>query len=384
VPEIPTCYPREVQPVAGADREEESLAEKADSDASRRARDRPELPLPSVLSRWTRTILDALEALGVNPERVLEDAGVSREALRDPNGRLPMIQSARLWHAAALRTGDPAFGLRASRYVKQTTFHALGYAVFASATLRDALNRLVRYSHLVSDGAELVLDESGDAVRLRWIPEPGAPRPSVEALDAVMSLIVRTCRGLTDRSFSLRLVEQRRPEPADLYPYQRFFRCALAFSAEVDALTLDAAVLDRPLPTSNPSLALHNDDLVRRYLADMRKGSMLDRVRAILAERLNGDDSPAAVASALGTSVRTLQRKLREQGFSYVSILNETRRQLGTAYLLEERYSITEIAFQLGFDDASAFARAFRRWTGVSPSEYRARASGKETRAKAR
>jgi AraC-like DNA-binding protein len=111
---------------------------------------------------------------------------------------------------------------------------------------------------------------------------------------------------------------------------------------------------------------------------------MLDRVRAILAERLNGDDSPAAVASALGTSVRTLQRKLREQGFSYVSILNETRRQLGTAYLLEERYSITEIAFQLGFDDASAFARAFRRWTGVSPSEYRARASGKETRAKAR
>jgi AraC-like DNA-binding protein len=98
----------------------------------------------------------------------------------------------------------------------------------------------------------------------------------------------------------------------------------------------------------------------------------------VLAERLTSDPSPATVAAALGTSVRSLQRRLRDQGFSYVTLLNETRRQLGTAYLLDERYSVTEIAFQLGFDDASAFARAFRRWTGLSPSEYRARAAGEK------
>jgi AraC-like DNA-binding protein len=333
-----------------------------------------ELPLPSVLSSWTRVIVDALETLGFPSDAVLAKAGVSRDMLRDPNARLPMTSSGRLWHAAAEATGDPAIGLRASRYVKQTTFHALGYAVFASSTLRDALHRLVRYSHLVSDGVELVLDEREDVVRLSFVPEPGVPSPSVEANDAVMSLIVRTCRGLTDRSFALRRVEQRQPEPADPTPYHRFFRCDLVFSADVNAITLDAAILDRALPTANPELALHNDHLVRRYLAEMRQGSLLDRVRAVLAERLTGDASPKAVASALGTSVRSLQRKLREQGFSYVEILNETRRQLGTAYLLEERHSITEIAFQLGFDDASAFARAFRRWTGLSPTEYRARA----------
>jgi AraC-like DNA-binding protein len=332
-----------------------------------------------VLSSWARTIVDALGAMGMTADDVLSEAGVSPDALKDPNARLPMTASARLWQAAARKAGDPAFGLRASRYVKQTTFHALGYAVFASATLRDALHRLVRYSHLVSDGAELVLDEQSDAVRLSFEEERGAPSPSFEALDAVMSLIVRTCRGLTDRSFSLHLVEQRRPEPVDLLPYRRFFRCELAFGARVDALTLGAEVLDRPLSTANAELAVHNDQLVQRYLAEMRQGSMLDRVRAVLAERLTGDASPAAVAAALGTSVRSLQRRLRDQGFSYVSILNETRRQLGTAYLLDERYSVTEIAFQLGFDDASAFARAFRRWTGVSPSEYRARAAGTDT-----
>jgi AraC-like DNA-binding protein len=342
-------------------------------DLSRRA---SELPLPSVLSSWTRTIVDALEGMGMTSDDVLVAAGVSRDALKDPNARLPMTTSARLWQAAAVKADDPAFGLRASRYVKQTTFHALGYAVFASATLRDALHRLVRYSHLVSDGAELVLQERGDCVRLVFVPEAGVPSPSVEALDAVMSLIVRTCRALTDRSFSLHLVQQRRPEPADPYPYRRFFRCEVAFQASEDALTIGTHALDRPLSTSNPELALHNDHLVRRYLAEMRQGSMLDRARAVLAEHLTSNPSPASVAAALGTSVRSLQRRLRDQGFSYVTLLNETRRQLGTAYLLEERYSVTEIAFQLGFDDASAFARAFRRWTGVSPSEYRARAAG--------
>ncbi len=339
----------------------------------RRASD---LPLPSVLSSWTRTIVDALAAMGMTSDDVLAAAGLTHDALKDPNARLPMTASARLWQAAAVKANDPAFGLRASRYVKQTTFHALGYAVFASATLRDALHRLVRYSHLVSDGAELVLQEQGDRVRVVFVPELGAPSPSVEALDAVMSLIVRTCRALTDRSFSLHRVEQRRPEPAETYPYRRFFRCEVVFDAEDNALTIGTQALDRPLSTSNPELALHNDHLVRRYLAEMRQGSMLDRVRAVLAERLTSDPSPASVAAALGTSVRSLQRRLRDQGFSYVTLLNETRRQLGTAYLLEERYSVTEIAFQLGFDDASAFARAFRRWTGLSPSEYRARAGG--------
>ena len=98
---------------------------------------------PSVLSSWTRTIVDALEALGHDAEVVLVAAGFSRETFKDPNARLPATASARLWRAAAEHVGDPAFGLTVSKYVKQTTFHALGYAIFASATLRDALNRPV-------------------------------------------------------------------------------------------------------------------------------------------------------------------------------------------------------------------------------------------------
>jgi AraC-like DNA-binding protein len=335
--------------------------------------------LPSVLSSWARTIVDALEALGANADTVLASAGLSRDALKDPNARMPAPVSARLWKAAAVAVGDPAFGIRASRFVRPTTFHALGYAVFASATLRDALDRLVRYSHVVSDAAELVLEVDPNVARLKWEIRGSASPPSHEAVDAVMSLIVRTCRSATDRSFQMALVELRRPAPEDVTPYERFFRCPVRFAAEADALTCAVAALDRPLTTANPALALHNDELVRRYLAEMRAGSVVDRVRAVLTEGHGVSMTPASVATALGMSVRSLQRRLGEHGVSYLSLVQEARTELGRAYLLEDRYTVTEIAFRLGFDDASAFSRAFRRWTGMSPTEYRSRAAGTTT-----
>lgn len=332
--------------------------------------------LPSVLSSWSRTIVDALEAIGADADAALASAGLSRDALRDPNARLPATVAARLWAAAAVCAGDPAFGLRASQFVRPTTFHALGYAVFASATLRDALDRLVRYSHVVTSSRELVLTIDGGIARLSIEGRPSGERPSYEAIDAVMSLIVRTCRSLTDRSFTLSLVEQRRAAPADVTPFERFFRCPVTFSAKVDALTIGVDVLDQPLPTANPELALHNDELVRRYLAEMQQGNVVDRARAVLAEGHGVSATPGRVAAALGMSIRSLQRRLSEHGVSYLSLVQEVRTDLSRAYLLEDRYSVTEIAFRLGFDDASAFSRAFRRWTGLSPTEYRARAAG--------
>ncbi len=330
-----------------------------------------ELAAPSVISSWTRVIIDALDALAIDPTPVLLDGGFALDAFRDPNARLPAIATARLWRRASARAADPAFGLFASRFVRPTTFHALGYAVFASTTLRDALHRLLRYSHLVSDAGELELETSRSKARLKFVIRPGDV-PSAEALDGVMSLIVRTCRTLTDRSFSLLAVEQRRPEPLDPGPYDRFFRCPVSFGTRFDALTFDAEVLDRRLPTANPELARHNDDLVRRYLADMREGTIVDRVRRALAEHLSGDASPVKLATALGMSSRSLQRRLKEHGTSYAQVLRDTRRELAASYLREQHCSITEIAFLLGFEDASAFARAFRSWTGVSPSEFRA------------
>jgi len=327
---------------------------------------------PSVISSWTKVIIDALDALGIDPVPVLADGGFSVEAFRDPNARMPAIATARLWRSASQQANDPAFGLFASRFVQPTTFHALGVAIYASTTLREALQRLLHYSHLVSDAADLELELSRGSGRLKFVIRAGEV-PSAEALDAIMSLIVRTCRTLTSSAFSLLSVEQRRPRPADPLPYERFFRCPVHFDQNMDAISFDLETLDLRLAGANPELARHNDDLVRRYLAEMREGTVVDRVRRTLTEHLAGDASPVKIASLLGMSSRSLQRRLQEQGTSYAQVLRDTRRELAVSYLCEQHCSITEIAFLLGFEDASAFARAFRSWTGVSPSEFRAR-----------
>ncbi|HEX5660424.1 MAG TPA: AraC family transcriptional regulator [Polyangiales bacterium] len=334
-----------------------------------------ELAPPSVLSSWTRVIVDALETLGIDPAPTLLEGGFAADSFADPNARLNALATARMWRSASSRAGDPAFGIYASRFVRPATFHALGYAVFASTSLRDALERLLRYSHLVSDAAELALETSPSEVRLSFVARPDAlPTPGVpsdEAVDAVTSLIVRTCRVLTDPSFALRSLELRRAEPVGSAGHERFFRCPLRFSAREDALIFDAHELDRRLPTANPELARHNDDLVQRYLAGMREGTVVDRLRRILSQHLSGDASPSKLAGLLGMSARSLQRRLQEQGTSYAQVLRDTRRDLAMSYLVQAECSITEIAFLLGFEDASAFARAFRTWTGVTPSAFR-------------
>lgn len=327
---------------------------------------------PSVLSSWARTIVDALAARGVDTDAVLLEARLSPADFHDPNARHPIVATTRLWRLAARHAEDPAFGLHASRFVRQTTFHALGYAVMASSTLREALHRWTRYGRLVSDVAELHVDSIGGVVRLSILLPEGDGAPAYEAMDAVVSLIVRTCRLLSDGQVSPTAIALRRPTPVDVVPYRQLFRCPVDFEAPVDTLDFEEAWLDHPLPAANPDLARHNDDAVRRYLAESSAGSLADRVRSLVLDRLvNGEPSPDAIARALGLSLRSLQRRLRQTDTSYAKILAEARRDLACEHLREQRFSVTEIAFLLGFEDTSAFSRAFRRWTGVTPTAFR-------------
>lgn len=331
---------------------------------------------PSVLASWARTIVDALSAQNADIEAVLLGTGLSLSDFQNPSSRHPIPATTRLWRAASKQVGDPAFGLHASRYVHLTTFHALGYSVMASSTLRDALERLARYSVVLSDAAVLELESSEDGVRLSIILRDDSEPPADEAIDAVISLIVRVCRLVTQRRASLRAASLRRTAPPDTTPYEKLFRCPITFGAPLDVLLFDPAALDEPLPMANPELARHNDDAVRHYLSSVQVGTLVDRVRVTLAERLSaGEPTPEVVARALGLSVRSLQRRLGELGTSYAELLAETRRELACAHLREDRCSVTEVAFLVGFEDVSAFARAFKRWTGHSPSSYRARES---------
>ncbi|MGH8445538.1 MAG: AraC family transcriptional regulator [Solimonas sp.] len=327
----------------------------------------------TVLSSWGRAIRRALDRAGVDSARLFAEAGLDTAALADPDARYPLDNTTRLWNLAAAATGDPAFGLAVATQVTQTTFHALGYALGASGTLREAFERMVRYFRLVTDAAELKFERDGEAYRFDIGYAPGA-QPADEAVDAFVSLFLRFCRSRVGRDFAPLRVRLRRPPPARGERFAAVFRCPIEFAAAGNTVWFAQAPFDEPLPDANPELARHNDEVVLRYLARFDRGNLRTRVRACLVELLpGGEPSAVKVADALHMSLRSLQRKLADEDSSFDRLLNDTREELAVSYLGDARYSIGEVTFLLGFADASAFGRAFRRWRGCTPTEFRTR-----------
>jgi AraC-like DNA-binding protein len=331
----------------------------------------------TALTSWAKAIRKALQAAGVDSARLFAEAGLDLTALDDPNARYSVDATTRLWRLAVTATGDEAFGLTVARHVNQTTFHALGYSLIASTTLRDAFERMLRYFRLVTDAANLAFGRDGGYYRFAIdTPTPGV-QPAPEAIDAFALLVVRLCRGLHRREFSPVEVSLRRTRPYNLGAFERAFRAPLNFGAGQNALWFASDVFEQKLDGANPELARHNDEIVVRYLAQMQKKNLRARVHASLIEQLPlGEPSEEKVAEALCMSQRNLQRKLAQEGTSYSELLNHTRRDLALSYIRDPGYSIGEITYLLGFSDASSFSRAFKRWTGLSPSAYRVESCG--------
>jgi AraC-like DNA-binding protein len=269
--------------------------------------------------------------------------------------------------------GDPCFGLEAARFATQTTFHGLGYAVLASATLREAFERIIRYRRLIGDVVELSLEDVGE--RTRFVIDVSAP-PGVpyEAVDAFASTCVRSARVLSGRrNLDPVAVMLERPEPSPSAAYRRLFHAPVSFSQPQNVLEFRRADLDAPLPSANAELAKSNDQVVVSYLARLERAGVSSRVLAALVQGLpDGPPSKAHIARQLGMSPRNLQRHLAEEGTSYKALLNDARADLARSYVRAGRLSVTEIAFVLGFAETSTFSRAFKRWTGRSPRQYAA------------
>ena len=314
----------------------------------------------------------ALQEKGVDSDSLVRSAGLDPAAFDDPDARFDLTSTSKLWASAVEATGDPAFGLYASRFVNQTTFHALGYAIMASTTLREAMARNVRYGRLISDAAESRLEEQGDVASLILDIPKDQPQPAHEAMDGMICLIARSFRALSGGKLNPTRVALQRPAPEssqDAWP--NVFRAPVIFAAPTNALEYPASELDTRLPAGNTELARMNEEVVARYLARLDQEHITSRVRSHLTEQLSsGEPSASAMARALGLSQRSLQRKLADEGTTYKGLLNDTRKDLACAYLREGRTSITELTFLLGFTDTSSFARAFKRWTGMSPSDY--------------
>jgi AraC-like DNA-binding protein len=171
----------------------------------------------------------------------------------------------------------------------------------------------------------------------------------------------------------VREVRFQHAAPKDTSEHERIFRAPVQFERGDSELVFESALLRLPLVEADPTLCAMLDRHAEELLTKLpRRGGLIDDVRALLRQSLNGGDPGLeAISQQLGLSPRTLQRKLKDERTSHQDLLDEMRRDLSVRYLQEPEMAICEVAYLLGFSEPSAFHRAFRRWMGTTPRAYR-------------
>ena len=329
---------------------------------------------PTSLASWVGVIHRTLVSCGCDADGILLQAGITPQALQTPQARIPIEQTSQLWRLATAAAGDPGFGIQVASHVRANTFHALGLSLAASPTLHDAFERLLRYFRIVSDAGELTFTIDGRWARFELMAPDGFGIAH-EAVDAFMSCVVRMCRSLASphRAEPVQ-VRLRRPRPTNTQAFEQAFRCPIEFGCERNELRFALADLDTALRDGDAHLARHHDPILVKMLADVEKDNLHHRVLGLLVELLpRGGATQERVADRLGLSLRTLQRRLQEQAMSYSDILDQARLKVAHRLLRQEVYSLSEIAYLLGFSDLSGFSRFFKRSTGEAPGAHRHR-----------
>ncbi len=336
----------------------------------RRATHRPGALAAHVLQR----VLARVARGGHDPDALCRAAGLRRAALDAPGARVPYGVVERLCERAVALLGDADLGLHLAEDLPPVAPRDPGaLMLMASPSLRVAFERMVRHQRYWGDGPRSALDVVAGGLSIRYAL-PGARGALRRHGDecAVAEFVVGA-RALSGREVVPRAVTFRHAAPADTRAHAALFRCPIAFGAAHSAVTFEDDDLDRPLPHGSAVYGEAFEAMVAAAVAALpRDEGAVAAVRAVVAPALDGGRcSLASAARALRLSERTLQRRLREEGESFASVLDGVRREAAARYLAEG-LPLGEVAARLGYAEPSAFHRAHRRWTGTTPERSRA------------
>lgn len=329
----------------------------------------------TVLTVSSRALLAYCDTLGVDSSAILTELGLERSIIDDPDGRLPRERMTALWQRAYQKSGDPDLALHAAEALHFGAYRVIDYLAANAATVGIALGQVAAYFPIINSAVRLPISELADEVTI-GIVSPGDPaaltQPYVEYALAAVFLRVRAG---TQVRFPLRAVEFAFPHPPSIAEHERIFECEIRCGARDSGMRLARAAWEAPNNGANQGLfgvlADHARMLERMAAADAEP---LHDVRKAIAEQLTGGaPSLERVAKRLAMSPRTLQRRLNEHGQRYADLLDSTRAVAAKSYLSDRQISVAEVAYLLGFAEQSSFTRAFKRWTGRAPNEYRKR-----------
>lgn len=319
--------------------------------------------------------LKLVAAAGHNPIGLLDRVGLTTADIGDGDGWVTLRHVAALYEAGAQLLKDEAFGLHVGLAEDLREIGVLSYVVLNSSTVGAALRNLERYVRVFAQRVEIRLDARRALARLTFGIDDPDVWPRRQFVEDVLAFGCKLMCALTGTVWWPAQVHFEHPAPADLATHQAVFGSAPRFDQPTNTLLFDRAWLEQPVPRADRRLLRIVEEHVRAMLeACPTEDDLVAVLRDQIARSVcGGPPSRSTVARQLAMSERTLQRRLAERGLGFKQLVEITRRELAVRYVADAGTELTEVAFLLGYSELSAFDRAFRRWTGFSPLEYRRR-----------
>ncbi len=326
-----------------------------------------------------RDIVYSAVQAGASLHRICAAASLPAEALGEA-GTCDLGQVNAVWQAAVAETGNPLLGLHVGGLVHFESIGIVGFTMQNSPTLYTALERAAHYQNLYSSLLTIVLQGQGETVVARFSPLPvfghTYPQAARQAVESSMAFAANAVRKLSGRRITPRLARFGFAAPVrnHLPQYEAVFGSPLAFGENQNELLFTAQDLQAPVLSYNRELYQFLDQEAARLHADGQAQSFTEQVRRAMTGLLQrGYVGIEQVAAQLNTSTRTLQRKLREEGHTFGQVLEALQQAYAVRYLRESSLTIAEIGYLLGYAEPGVFTKAFKRWTGLNPSEFRQR-----------
>ena len=313
-----------------------------------------------------------LRELDCDPEPVFDSTGFDIAGFSDPDTEIPYLAASRLLARCVSVTGCEHFGLLVGMRASPSSLGVAGFMLSSAPDVSTALQGLLQHLDLHDQGGVLLLHlEAGTALLGYAIHEPGA-QATDQIYDLAVAVACNIMRGLCGQKWNATEVLLSRRPPRDMAPYRRFFRAPLHFNAAHSGVTFPNRWLNHNIVSADPLLHRHLEHEALTLHA-LRDASIVEDLRRGLHRQLlnNQACAVAAVARELRMHQRTLNRRLRDHGTSFRRELDKVRYAVAQQLLAESTIPIARIATILNYADVTAFSRAFRRWAGITPGQWR-------------
>jgi AraC-like DNA-binding protein len=325
---------------------------------------------------FVHSLADAVLSFGQDPAPLLEQYGLDAARLGEAGARLSIPRYMRLGHSAIQLTGEPALGLRMGQVSRISQAGLAGVAAAQAPTVREAARTLIRFEALYGSNyrGHSSFHEDADGAWLRFYSISPYNDYNRFVVDSILSSWLQQLSTVAGSALRAEKMDIEFEAPAYAAQYVPLSEHPVNFGAGVNQLRLSQHSLGLRNPEHCPSTWRHLVLLCERELEQLtRTRNLRERITGLLGPLLNGGREPGLeeVAARLKLPTWTLRRKLADEGTRFRAILNDTRRDLAMTYIRDTELAFGEIAYLLGFASAEAFQRAFKRWNGQTPGEFR-------------